>query len=139
MRSVGHGIGSVVMTACVLLVSGCGAQATATPDPALAQFINGAWTYEGDYEYRGDTLTGVYRNYSFEAGNVVWISTGETGSQCTYQFAGADVLRVKCEPDQYDARALSVKRDGESLLIQELDDRLSPLGEQLRFTRVAGG
>ncbi len=131
-------VAGLVIMIVSMLISGCAAQATATADPALAQFITGTWTYEGDYVYGGNTLTDVYRNYSFEEGNVLWISTGEVGSQCAYQFTGADVLRVDCQPDQFDMWALSVKRDGESLLIQELDDRLSPLGEQLRFARVGG-
>ncbi len=120
-----------------LLVSGCSAQVT--PDPAFAQFVVGTWVYEGDYQYRGTLYTDEYRSYTFESGPVAWISTGEDGSQCSYHFAAADVIRIDCPDGGRELRAVSVQRDGESLLIQELDDGLSPLGEQLRFTRVSGG
>ncbi len=133
------------MIVSLLLVSGCsnligGDQAaSATTDPALAQFVSGTWVYEGDYLYRGMQYSDVYRGYSFEDGRIVWISTGEEGSRCTYHFTGPEVLAVECEPQPLDLRALLVRREGESLLIQELDERLSPLGEQLKFTKVGGG
>ncbi len=121
---------------------GCSQRAAAhrpRPTPALVQFLPGTWVYEGDYLYRGTQLTDVYRNYSFEDGNVVWVSTGEEGSRCTYEFRAAQRLALECEPQAALMRSLSVRQEGESLMIQELDAGGSALGEELRFRRIGPG
>ncbi len=139
--SIGRrGSAFVVIVMCVAILSACAVQAAAsTPDPAFAQFVVGTWTYEGPYQYGGTLYPDEYRLYTFESGTTAWISTGEDGSQCAYRFAAADVIRIDCGAGGRELRAVSVPREGESLLIQELDGRLSPLGERLRFERVPGG
>ncbi len=136
-RSVRHMMSLFVIIASSLLISSCEAKASA--DPALARFVVGTWVYEGDYQYRGTTYPDEYRLYTFESGPVVWISTGEDGSRCTYEFVSTDTMRIDCNGAGRELKALRVRREGDYLLIQELDERLSPLGEQLRFTKVGAG
>jgi hypothetical protein len=120
----------VMVIVFALVLAGCAGQSTATADPALAEFVVGAWLYDGGPE--------ASMQYTFERGTTAWLSTGEVGSQCTYAFAGADILRLTCDPDQFAVRAVRVKQEGASLVIQELDEKLKPLGAPRTFVRVGG-
>jgi hypothetical protein len=99
-------------------------------DAPLSQFILGRWKYEG--YGNSDKLV----EYTFVDDKVIKIWTGNDGGTCVYNFIEPEVISIDCSPRMIERMKWSVKRDGQFLLIQQLDTEELNGGEQLKFERV---
>ena len=106
-------------------------------DMPLSDFIMGRWKYEGKYYYEGYGYSDIFWEYTFLEKNVIKIWTGNDGGTCSYKFIEPEVISIDCSPRMIDIMKWSVKRDGQSLLIQRLDNGNLKGGEQLKFQRVS--
>jgi hypothetical protein len=120
-----------------LFGSSCGTGSRETlavsEDTPLSEFIIGRWKYEGKHKYENsEYVADVFWEYTFVDEQKFLIWTGNDGGTCADEFV---LLSIDCSPRMLDLMTWSVKRDGQVLLIQRLNDPYGD-GELLKFKRV---
>ena len=133
----------MVMVGFIFVTSSCGTiisqreSLSVSEDVPLSEFIIGRWEYEGTHKYENsDYVADVSWVYTFVNNKNVLIWTTYDGTTCTYEFVEAELLSIDCSPRMIELMTWSVKRDGQDLLIQRLDNGANGNGELLKFTRV---
>lgn len=98
-------------------------------DISLSEFMLGKWKYEGEYYFEGYGYSDIYWEYTFVDDKVIKIWTGNDGGICSYEFIEENLISIDCNPRMQELMIWSIRRDGQYLLIQRMDE------EELRFKR----